>query len=82
MAYATVTICSGTVLFGLFGSHPDDWRNSMKIIAVNGSPRKTWNTATLLHHALDGAASRAPKRNWFIYTIWISRAASAVFPVN
>ena len=30
----------------------------MKIIAVNGSPRKTWNTATLLHHALDGAASR------------------------
>lgn len=29
----------------------------MKIIAINGSPRKTWNTATLLHHALDGAAS-------------------------
>ena len=29
----------------------------MKIIAINGSPRKTWNTATLLRHALDGAAS-------------------------
>lgn len=28
----------------------------MKIIAINGSPRKKWNTATLLQHALDGAA--------------------------
>ncbi|GAB7080150.1 flavodoxin family protein [Megalodesulfovibrio paquesii] len=27
----------------------------MKAIAINGSPRKTWNTATLLQHALDGA---------------------------
>jgi multimeric flavodoxin WrbA len=27
------------------------------IIAINGSPRKTWNTATLLEHALKGAAS-------------------------
>ena len=26
----------------------------MKAIAVNGSPRKTWNTATLLESALDG----------------------------
>ncbi|HUI92158.1 MAG TPA: flavodoxin family protein [Chitinivibrionales bacterium] len=30
----------------------------MNVIAVNGSPRKTWNTATLLRHALDGASSR------------------------
>jgi multimeric flavodoxin WrbA len=29
----------------------------MKVIAVNGSPRKTWNTATLLESALQGAAS-------------------------
>lgn len=29
----------------------------MKIIAVNGSPRKGWNTATLLNHALEGAAA-------------------------
>ncbi len=29
----------------------------MKMIAINGSPRKTWNTATLLQHALDGAAA-------------------------
>jgi multimeric flavodoxin WrbA len=29
----------------------------MKAIAVNGSPRKTWNTATLLGSALKGAAS-------------------------
>ncbi|HJV66991.1 MAG TPA: exonuclease domain-containing protein [Geomonas sp.] len=28
---------------------------TMKVIAVNGSPRKNWNTATLLQKALDGA---------------------------
>jgi len=27
------------------------------VIAINGSPRKTWNTATLLEHALKGAQS-------------------------
>lgn len=30
----------------------------MKILAVNGSPRKTWNTAALLEKALAGAATR------------------------
>lgn len=30
----------------------------MKIVAINGSPRKNWNTATLLEKALDGAASQ------------------------
>jgi multimeric flavodoxin WrbA len=30
----------------------------MKVIAFNGSPRKTWNTATLLQKALEGAASQ------------------------
>ncbi len=30
----------------------------MKVIAINGSPRKNWNTATLLKHALEGAASQ------------------------
>jgi multimeric flavodoxin WrbA len=29
----------------------------MKVLAINGSPRKTWNTATLLKKALKGAAS-------------------------
>lgn len=29
----------------------------MKAIAINGSPRKNWNTATLLKKSLDGAAS-------------------------
>ena len=29
----------------------------MKVIAFNGSPRKEWNTATLLRNALEGAAS-------------------------
>ncbi len=31
----------------------------MNIIAINGSPRKKWNTATLLQNALEGAAERA-----------------------
>jgi multimeric flavodoxin WrbA len=30
----------------------------MKIIALNGSPRKNWNTATLLEKALAGAVSK------------------------
>ena len=30
----------------------------MKILAINGSPRINWNTATLLRKALDGAASQ------------------------
>ncbi len=29
----------------------------MKILAINGSPRRSWNTGTLLQKALDGAAS-------------------------
>lgn len=29
----------------------------MKVYAVNGSPRKKWNTATVLQNALEGAAS-------------------------
>ena len=30
----------------------------MRVMAFNGSPRKTWNTATLLEQALKGAASQ------------------------
>ena len=30
----------------------------MKVIAINGSPRKKWNTATLLEKSLEGAASQ------------------------
>jgi multimeric flavodoxin WrbA len=30
----------------------------MKVMAFNGSPRKEWNTATLLEKALEGAASQ------------------------
>ncbi len=30
----------------------------MKVIAINGSPRKEWNTAILLNKALEGAASK------------------------
>jgi multimeric flavodoxin WrbA len=31
---------------------------SMNVMAINGSPRKKWNTATLLSKALEGAASQ------------------------
>ncbi len=30
----------------------------MKVIAINGSPRKKWNTAQLLNKALEGAKSQ------------------------
>jgi multimeric flavodoxin WrbA len=30
---------------------------ALKVMAINGSPRKKWNTATLLQKALDGAAT-------------------------
>ena len=33
----------------------------MKIMAFNGSPRKKWNTATLLEKALEGAAAHGAK---------------------
>ena len=33
----------------------------MKVMAFNGSPRKKWNTATLLEKAMEGAASQGAK---------------------
>ena len=33
----------------------------MKLLAFNGSPRKKWNTAQLLEHALEGAESEGAK---------------------
>ena len=33
----------------------------MKVMAFNGSPRKKWNTATLLEKAIEGAASKGAK---------------------
>ena len=37
----------------------------MKAIAVNGSPRKKWNTATLLEKVIEGAASEGAKTELF-----------------
>ncbi|AFL99447.1 flavodoxin family protein [Desulfitobacterium sp. PCE1] len=37
----------------------------MKVIAVNGGPRKQWNTATLLHKALEGAQSVGAETEMF-----------------
>jgi multimeric flavodoxin WrbA len=33
----------------------------MKVLGINGSPRKNWNTGTLIVKALEGAASRGAK---------------------
>jgi multimeric flavodoxin WrbA len=37
----------------------------VKVIAVNGSPRKNWNTAILLQKALEGAASQGAEAELF-----------------
>jgi multimeric flavodoxin WrbA len=37
----------------------------VKVIAFNGSPRKNWNTATLLGKALDGVASQGAETDLF-----------------
>lgn len=37
----------------------------MKVIAINGSPRKNWNTAMLLQKALDGASSQGAETEIF-----------------
>ncbi len=33
----------------------------MNVLAINGGPRKNWNTATMLNKALEGAASQGAK---------------------
>lgn len=33
----------------------------MKLLALNGSRRKTWNTAALLNRALEGDGPRIPR---------------------
>jgi multimeric flavodoxin WrbA len=37
----------------------------MKVMAFNGSPRKKWNTGTLLEKALEGAASQGAETEMF-----------------
>lgn len=37
----------------------------MKVIGINGSPRKKWNTATLVQDALDGAAEAGAETELF-----------------
>jgi multimeric flavodoxin WrbA len=42
----------------------------MQVIAVNGSPRKKWNTATLLERALEGAITQgAETESFHLYDI-------------
>ena len=42
----------------------------MNILVVNGSPRKNWNTATLLRKALEGAASQGAETEYiYLYDL-------------
>ena len=42
----------------------------MKIIAINASPRRTWNTAQLVRAAADGAAENGAETEVFdLYSI-------------
>jgi multimeric flavodoxin WrbA len=37
---------------------PRQEESALKVLGINGSPRKNWNTATLLQKSLEGAASQ------------------------
>jgi multimeric flavodoxin WrbA len=55
---------------------------SMKVLAINGSPRTKCNTATLLSKALQGAASRGAETELVhLYKLDL-KAALAVLPAN
>ncbi len=54
----------------------------MKIIAVNGSPRKEWNTATLLRYALQGAEAQGAETESFISMTWGIPDARVVSPAS
>jgi multimeric flavodoxin WrbA len=48
----------------------------MKAIAINGSPRKKGNTATLPEHALAGAASQSAEAEKFQICPFTSKSIS------
>lgn len=48
----------------------------MRVLAFNGSPRKQWNTATLLAKALEGAASQGAETDQKAFALG-ARIASA-----
>jgi len=54
----------------------------MKLLAFNGSPRKKWNTAQLLDHALKGAESEGAKtRLYHLYDLDL-KVVPAALPAN
>jgi len=50
-------------------------RNPMKVLAFNGSPRKTWNTAHCLKMHWKARLRKVRRLGWCIFTIWISKDA-------
>ena len=57
---------------------------TMKICAINGSPRKRGNTARLLSWALDGVKNAREDAETELINLYdpASRAAAAVFPAS
>lgn len=54
----------------------------MKVIAINGSPRKNWNTATRLKNVLSGAKSAGAETE-IVHLYDLDFAAiSAAWPAN
>ena len=53
-----------------------------EIIAINGSPRKNFNTGTLLKKALEGAKSEGQRHNLSTYMNLIIRDVIAFFCVK
>ena len=51
MAYSSFCVIA-------FFVHDMAWTVPMNVLAINGSPRKRWDTALLLEKALEGTASR------------------------
>ena len=53
--------------------------STMKIVAVNGSPRKNWNTDALLKNVLEGAASKgAETKMVYLYDLSFSGCKSCM----
>jgi len=55
----------------------------MKLLAFNGSPRKKWNTAQLLEHALEGAESGGAKTKLYhVYDLDFTGCIRAALPAS
>ena len=54
----------------------------MKVLAFNGSLRKTWNTATLLKKALEGADSQGAETEFIQLNELNMKGCQSCFPAR